>query len=374
MKKWFLSVFVIISLSVIGFFIFFGNSECKGKKNKKNNSLNKLMVQSDSLASDSLISICAVGDVMPGSNFPANSKLPDNCAVLFENVKQYFANSDIIFCNLEGVLLDSGGTPKYCSDSSKCYRFRIPEKYLANLIQVGFNTFSVANNHSGDFGETGRQNTLKLLNESSKSFAGFESKEYSINTIKGFKIGFTAFGTNEGIISIHNRDKCRAIIEKLNTESNIVILSLHIGGEGTRFSNLTGNEEIFLGENRGNPIEFARWAIDLGADVIICHGPHVPRAIELYNKKLIAYSLGNFCTNGSFNISGLNGIAPILKLKVDRNGDFISGMIIPTRQKTKGYPIYDEEMRAVRQIKKLSETDFPHNNIVIEDNGRISLK
>lgn len=374
MKKWIISTIVLISLSLIVIFIFFGNSECQGKKNKKNNSANKSLIRSDSLISDSLISICAVGDVMPGSNFPANNKLPDNCAILFQNVKQYFSNSDILFCNLEGVLLDSGGTPKNCSDSSKCYRFRIPERYLANLIDVGFNTFSIANNHSGDFGEIGRQRTLNLLNQSGKSFAGFESKEYSINTIKGLKIGFTAFGTNEGILNIHNREKCKTIIEKLQDESDIVILSLHIGGEGTRFSNLSGNEEIFLGENRGNPIEFAHWAVELGADVVICHGPHVPRAIELFNKKLIAYSLGNFCTNGSFNISGLNGIAPILKLKVDNRGNFVSGFIIPTRQKTKGYPVYDEEIRAIKQIKKLSETDFPNNSIVIENSGRISLK
>ncbi len=41
-------------------------------------------------------------------------------------------------------------------------------------------------------------------------------------------------------------------------------------------------------------IEFAMASIDAGADVIIGHGPHVLRGIEIYKNKPIFYSLGNF--------------------------------------------------------------------------------
>jgi poly-gamma-glutamate capsule biosynthesis protein CapA/YwtB (metallophosphatase superfamily) len=34
--------------------------------------------------------------------------------------------------------------------------------------------------------------------------------------------------------------------------------------------------------------------IDAGADLVLGHSPHVPRALELHKGKLIAYSLGNF--------------------------------------------------------------------------------
>ena len=63
--------------------------------------------------------------------------------------------------------------------------------------------------------------------------------------------------------------------------------------------------------------------IDAGADVIIGHGPHVTRAIDIY-VKFIAYSLGNFCTYGRFNLSGSKGIAPILQLEISDKGEFIS--------------------------------------------------
>ncbi len=39
---------------------------------------------------------------------------------------------------------------------------------------------------------------------------------------------------------------------------------------------------------------FARAAIDAGADMVVGHGPHVLRGIELYKGKPIFYSLGNF--------------------------------------------------------------------------------
>ena len=64
--------------------------------------------------------------------------------------------------------------------------------------------------------------------------------------------------------------------------------------------------------------------IDAGADVIIGHGPHVTRAIDIYKNKFIAYSFSNFCTYGRFNLSGSKGIAPILQLEISDKGEFIS--------------------------------------------------
>ena len=41
-------------------------------------------------------------------------------------------------------------------------------------------------------------------------------------------------------------------------------------------------------------IEFSRKMIDAGADVVVGHGPHVLRGIEIYKGKPIFYSLANF--------------------------------------------------------------------------------
>ena len=95
---------------------------------------------------------------------------------------------------------------------------------------------------------------------------------------------------------------------------------------------ITCKTEIFLGENRGNPYEFARMAIDAGADVVLGHGPHVTRAIDVYKGRFIAYSLGNFATYGRFNLSASNGIAPIIEIDVDNNGKFLRGKIHAYKQ------------------------------------------
>jgi poly-gamma-glutamate synthesis protein (capsule biosynthesis protein) len=41
-------------------------------------------------------------------------------------------------------------------------------------------------------------------------------------------------------------------------------------------------------------VDFARAAVDAGADLFVGHGPHVLRGIEIYNGKPIFYSLSNF--------------------------------------------------------------------------------
>jgi hypothetical protein len=114
--------------------------------------------------------------------------------------------------------------------------------------------------------------------------------------------------------------------------------------------------------------------IDAGADVVFGHGPHVTRAVEIYRDRFIGYSLGNFCTYGRFSLNGPNGIAPVVKLKVDISGRFISGKIIPVFQLPGAGVRVDPEKRAIRKIQDLVALDFPDALIRISDNGEISYK
>jgi hypothetical protein len=137
---------------------------------------------------------------------------------------------------------------------------------------------------------------------------------------------------------------------------------------------ITRKTETFLGENRGHPYEFARMVIDAGADVVLGHGPHVTRAIDSYINRLIVYSMGNFATYGRFNLSGPNGISPIIELDMDRDGEFISGKIHATLQVGKGIPALDESMRVVKEIQQLTSQDIPESNLVINSDGTFFQK
>jgi len=120
-------------------------------------------------------------------------------------------------------------------------------------------------------------------------------------------------------------------------------------------------------------VKFSKAAIDSGADFVFGHGPHIPRAIITYKEKIIAFSLGNFCTYSYFNLKPPNNISLILEVSLDGTGNFVSGRIIPIILKNEGIPFYDENKEAIKLIRQLTETDFPKNNIIITDDGDIKI-
>ena len=120
--------------------------------------------------------------------------------------------------------------------------------------------------------------------------------------------------------------------------------------------------------------EFAHILIDEGADIIFGHGPHVTRAIEVYKERFISYSLGNFCTYRRFNLSGPNGFAPIIKVKTDTFGKFVSAQIIPVYQNSIGHVVPDERKRVIIRLQELVATDFPESEIEIDNKGKVTYK
>lgn len=343
----------------------------------KDSSLNNI----DTLSKeDSTLSFVGVGDIMMGLNYPEDDMVlpPEDGALIFSDVKSILQDATLTIGNLEGVLLDLGGTPKRCSNPKVCYCFRMPERYVNHLVDAGFDILSVANNHSGDFGPTGRETSQEVLKKAGLGFAGFEgmSEKYFMEK-DGIRYGFAAFSVNNGTLRVTDSEKAKQVISDLKDSSDIVIVSMHIGAEGKKFNRITRKTEHFVGENRGNPYAFARLAIDAGADIIFGHGPHVARAIDLYKGKFIAYSLGNFATSTSVNIGGVSGYAPIIKIKTNRNGDFLEGQIYSAVQQGANgarRPILDEKGACIQEIKKLTEKDFPKSLIQIDNNGKIILK
>ena len=323
----------------------------------------------------SVLSVAAVGDIMLGTNFPAAHYLPqDNGKQLLSSLHHDLQSADITFGNLEGVVLNKGGKLKSCKDSTKCYAFRMPEYLLSRLFESGFDLFSTANNHVNDFGEEGRKNTAKVLKERGFYFAGFEDVPYTIFEKNNLKIGFCAFSPNIGTVIMHDKEKVKGIVKLLEDNSDIVIASFHGGAEGSKHQRVLRKTEMFYGENRGNVYEYAHMLIDAGADLVLGHGPHVTRGIELYKDRFITYSMGNFCTYGRFNLQGSNGIAPLFKLKLDAEGKFISGKVIATKQIGRGIAQKDTSGKVIQELKYLSEIDFPESDLEISLTGEIVKK
>jgi len=289
-------------------------------------------------------------------------------------VKQYFANADIVFGNLEGALTDSKVGAKNCNNPAVCYTFGMPTAFVQCLVDAGFNLLSLANNHSGDFGEQGRTSTTKTLTDAGIHYAGLLSCP-TVEFVKdGVKYGFCAFAPNTGTVDVKNIPAAQEIVRQLKARNDIVIISFHAGAEGRGYQHVTRQTETFLGENRGNVYEFAHKMIDAGGDILLGHGPHVTRATEVYKNRFIAYSMGNFSTFSRVNVEGVNGLAPIFRVFTTRDGCFIKAHITPTNQPNADRtPRYDPDRRVISVIQNLTQTDFPELKIQITDDGWITI-
>lgn len=318
------------------------------------------------------LSIIGVGDIMIGTNFPNEGYLPaDSGKYMLSSVAHVLQDADLTFGNQEGVILNEGGEAKSCSDPSLCYIFRSPEHLAQHYVEAGIDLMSLANNHAGDFGETGRKNTMRVLDSLGIHHAGQLAQPFTIFEHERIRYGFVAFSPNTGTQSINDLEAAKGLIQHLDSLADIIIVSFHGGAEGKKYQHVTREREYFYGENRGNVYEFSHAMVDAGADIIFGHGPHVARAIEVYNKRFIAYSLGNFATYGRFNLRGENGLAPIAKVWITEDGSFVKGKIISALQKGAGVPEIDINHAAAQKIKELTESDFPESKILIDPEGNI---
>ena len=316
------------------------------------------------------VTVIGVGDIMMGSNYPDDSKLPANDGVgLMKEVEHILKNADLTFGNLEGVLLNQGGIAKTCRDPKVCYVFRTPENYVQNLINAGFDVMSLANNHSGDFGDIGKKRSIKALETAGIEQAGQSTKPFVIFEKAGIKFGVAAFAPNSGCANINDLYEAKRIIRQLDSLTDIIIVSFHGGAEGPQHEHVPRKNEVFYGENRGDVYQFAHQLIDEGADIVLGHGPHVTRAIEVYKNRFIAYSLGNFCTYGGINVSGINGLAPIIKVYTNSKGDFYKAQITSVKQTFYGPVTIDPEKQVLKRMQQLTRQDFPESRIEIDEHG-----
>jgi len=311
------------------------------------------------------ISIAAVGDTMLG-NTP---ELPSEPATYLDPVKGELAG-DIVFGNLEGTLTEVSGSPKCGPQSEECFAFRMPPEYAKYLADAGFTLMSNANNHSYDFGEAGLNETVESLNAAGIEQTGLPG-EITIVKAGGQRIAFVGFAPYAYTNSLTDLEGAAALIEEAATKAEIVVVTIHAGAEGSDAGHVTGGEEIYLGEDRGNPEEFAHLAVDAGADLVLGSGPHVLRGIEIYKHRLLAYSLGNFSGFHNFTTAGALGESVVLHVTLAPDGAFRSGRLASLRLVEAGQPVPDPNEEAAATIAALSAEDFGSTAIEVGADGRL---
>jgi poly-gamma-glutamate capsule biosynthesis protein CapA/YwtB (metallophosphatase superfamily) len=300
------------------------------------------------------VTIAAVGDTMLG-NTP---DLPPDPQGYFGAVRRELSRgAQIVFGNLEGTLTTAAGSKCKAMHArrGRCFAFRDPPGYVRYYKHAGFTILSDANPHSFDFGAAGQAQTVHTIHAAGLAQTGLPG-EITLVRAHGIRVAFVAFAPYADTASLLDLPAARALIKRAARKASVVVVYMHAGAEGATADHVTGHEEYFLGEDRGNPEAFAHMAIRAGASLVIASGPHVLRGIQFYRHRLIAYSLANFASYDNFATSGDLGMSVILHVTLSATGAFERARIYPVQFTGQGQPVPGGG--AISFVSQLSAQDF----------------
>ena len=282
------------------------------------------------------------GDVMMGRRYYSpyfddpvlindQSVLSDSKAIL-RHIKPYLTIADFAAVNLESQVAET----KPSQRAPKGVTFYSRPETVDALQWAGIDYVTLGNNHTYDYLDEGLISTLAALDAKGLSYSGAgiteeeALKPYILKTDKvdyallgyvgweGTKVikqaanseqGGAAFGTMENIIDA---------VQQANSNKQVAIVQYHGSLEYS-------NEPTGVTEQR------LKSGLDAGAAMAIAHHPHVAQGLELYNNKLIAYSMGNFVFDQNFSSTQLS---LLLYVWLDE-GQFHRAEIVPVY--VKGY-------------------------------------
>ena len=312
------------------------------------------------------VSIGGTGDLLlydVGHEVPA-----DRGKGHFDDVRAWFTQ-DIVTGNLEQVIADDTGYDK-CGTGGECLAFRSDPD--AAPAFAGFDLLNLANNHTIDFGREGYLDTRRILAAAGIGSVGARN-EISCTRIGDVTVavlGFAPYGDANRITDLRH---ARRVIEAAAATADVVVVHAHMGAEGPGADVVRPGTETMYGEDRGDVVAFAHTAIDAGADLILGHGPHVLRGMELYRGRLIAYSLGNFGGGGVFGAEQETRYGAYLEVSLRVDGTLADGRVRSiTFEQDGGRPVPDPTGRAAQLIDERGRRDFSGAAPLIDGDGRIT--
>jgi len=252
------------------------------------------------------LTFLAVGDMMISRGVARAITRAGDPLAPFRKMDDVFRSTDFNFGNLEVPISGRDGV------IGKGLVFNMHTRDLAGLKAYNFKVLNLANNHALDQGLNGLRQTQKFLAESGFTYLGVGDNldaawQPKIITVKGVKIGFVGasyasvndggVARNDYVARIEDNERLRQAIEQLRAEGvDFIVATMHAGVEYTR-------------RPHQPQIDFARAAIDYGADIVIGAHPHWAQIFETYKGKFIFYSLGNFIFDQEWSRDTKEGLA-----------------------------------------------------------------
>jgi poly-gamma-glutamate capsule biosynthesis protein CapA/YwtB (metallophosphatase superfamily) len=266
--------------------------------------------------SNRTVSLLIIGDIQ------VHSRRADPTTA-FVNVRETLKAADLVYANLEGVLVDSGG-PEGDIPDKRGWTHPGPGGVKA-LKDAGVDIVGLANNVA--YGRTNILQTARLLKGNGVVTVGVgrnldEAHKPAIVERKGVKIGFLQYtarwyredeqlatATAAGAARITSRDgiaidpgdlaRLQQDVRKLRPQVDIVVVSHHNrdGATPVQFGPQAARAPGEPRPDRTRPEpyqrQFAQTALDAGADLVYGHGTHYVQGVEMYKGKPIVYAVGH---------------------------------------------------------------------------------
>ena len=260
----------------------------------------------------------------------------------FQNVKSIFEADDLTIANNEGTFTDS------YDREDKTFAFKAPASFAGIYSCSSVEAVNTANNHSHDYGEQSFQDTMKALDAEGVVHFGYD--ETAVMDIKGVKVGLV--GIYELYDHLEREQQLKDNIAKVKKDgAELIIVIFH-----------WGNEKETVPDS--NQTTLGHLAIDLGADLVCGHHPHVLQGIEEYKGRNIVYSLGNFCFGGNSSPSDMDSMIFQQTFTITSDGvkaDNVTNIIPCSISSEYGYNDYqptpaegDEKTRIMEKIQERS--------------------
>lgn len=287
-------LFLLLVIIITGLFICnkydYNNKKTKENKDKSVTKKKEIIEEETNELSMVMVGDCLIHrfvytDASNGDGTYSFSKM-------FTEVEPLIKGHDLAFYNQESNI---GGKSLGLSAYP---RFNSPEEIGDDMINLGFNLVSLANNHTMDKGEQGVINSVNYWKtKPGVYYAGqalsFEDRENNIKVLEknGIKYAFFAYTTvtngllpptgKEYLTNIYSKEKVQKDIDKVKDEVDLIIVSMHWGEE------YTTNPSI-------NQKQVAKELSEIGVNLVIGNHAHSLQPVEMIDDTLVFYALGNF--------------------------------------------------------------------------------
>lgn len=305
------------------------------------------------------ISLSAAGDCTLGVDSRYNNRFNEvynaqTPEYFLKKVKPYFEKDDVTIVNFEGTLTEAN------TRAEKTFTFKGKKEYTRILTSSSVEVVNMANNHTMDFLQQGFTDTKKALKDARIKYCILDTIAYK--KIRGTRIAFLGFN---GLNGVSNEVVGRTIDKAKKNGAKVIVVSFHWGVEHQY-------------QPVASQTNYAHYAIDHGANLVIGHHPHVLQGIERYKQSYILYSLGNFCFGGNSNPSDKDTMVYTQNFYVDSHGEFIKNADAAAKvcslsghRNTNDFQptpsTGSEKTRIINKLKNMSR----NMHVTIGDNGEV---